>query len=320
VPKGARKCADFARGVRVSPPTDQIWPCFDFGNCRIRRRHPGARVPSRRPVTPLDETLGEAEARRLEGRWDDALVLLDAALPAARGLGPEQHGRALVAAARVHVDRSTFGGRPDDGAAESVLAELEELAERSGDTSLLAAALDLRGRILHATFLADRSAGEPEGELARFERGLELRDPADKRGIAESLFHVGLVHQVIRDDSARSRPFFEESYALARDVGDDVLASYAIRHLGWTRQEDGDVDGARAAFEESLRLREAAGFVAGIGAAALALAQFEGEQGQVDRARERLADAREIFERLGMSHFGGFADEVEVERELASRA
>jgi tetratricopeptide (TPR) repeat protein len=269
-------------------------------------------------VTTFDETLSEAESRRLEGRWDDALFLLDGALETARALGPHEHGRALVALARTLVDRATFGGKPDDARADAVFAELESLAETSGETSLLAAALDLRGRILHAQFLADRSAGEPEGELALFERGLELRDPADTRGIAESLFHIGLVHQVIRGDGPRSRSFFEESDRLAREAGDEVLTSYAVRHLGWTRQEEGDHEGARDAFEESLRLRERAGFVPGVGAAALALAQFEGEQGRIERARELLAQARDIFDRLGMDTFAGFADEVE--RELSAHA
>lgn len=208
----------------------------------------------------------DAEKLRLEGRWDEALVLLEDEL--ARGPGREQRGSVLLELARTLNDRSTFGGVPDEARTEAVLRELESLAHAEQDDALLAAALDLRGRALHARFLADRSAGEPEGELELFERGLELRAPEDVRGRAESLFHVGLVHQVVRGDGARSESCFEESYRLAREAGDDVLRSYAIRHLGWTRQERGDADGARAAFEESLRLRERAGFLPGVGAAA----------------------------------------------------
>jgi hypothetical protein len=123
---------------------------------------------------------------------------------------------------------------------------------------------------------------------------------------------------VIRDDGPRSEPYFEQSYELAAEAGDDVLRSYAIRHLGWTRQERGDVDGAGAAFEESLALRERAGFVPGIGAAALALAQFEAEHGRTERALGLLARAREVFAAVGMDRFFDFADEVE--RSLAAAA
>ena len=257
-----------------------------------------------------DETLGQAERLRLAGRWDEALAHL--------GGGKHPDGPVLLAIARTLSDRATFGGRADEARSAAVLDELERLADESGDRSLLAAALDLRGRILHARFLADRGAGEPEGELALFERGLELRDPDDKGGVAESLFHVGLVHQVIRDDGPRSEPYFEQSYELAAEAGDAVLRSHAIRHLGWTRQERGDVDGARAAFEESLALRERAGFVPGVGAAALALAQFEAEHGRAERALELLAHAREVFAAVGMDRFFDFADEVE--RSLAAAA
>jgi tetratricopeptide (TPR) repeat protein len=255
-------------------------------------------------------TVADAEALRLAGRWDEAVALLEDAI----GQAPDPGARAaaLTELARTLNDRSTFGGRPDEARARDVLQALEDLAASEEDGALLATALDLRGRALHARFLADRSAGEPEGELALFERGLELREKDDARGIAESLFHVGLVHQVVRGDGARSERFFEESYRLASEAGDDVLKSYAIRHLGWTRQEAGDIEGAREAFEESLRLRERAGFLPGVGAAALALAEFEAEQGRPEQARELLARARAVFERVGMERFLGFADEIEA--------
>jgi tetratricopeptide (TPR) repeat protein len=253
--------------------------------------------------------VSDAEALRLAGRWEEALEVLDAEL--ARDLRPEARAATLLAVARTLNDRSTFGATPDEARSEAVLGELEDLARERDDDELLAAAHDLRGRALHARFLADRSAGEPEGELELFERARELRRPDDARGIAESLFHIGLVHQVVRGDGARSERYFEESYLLARDARDDVLRSYAIRHLGWTRQERGDVEGARAAFEESLRLRERAGFLPGVGAAALALAEFESEHGRLERAGELLMQAREVFESVGMQRFLGFADEVE---------
>jgi tetratricopeptide (TPR) repeat protein len=259
-------------------------------------------------------SIDDAEAMRLEGRWEEALALLEEERE--HDLAPDGRGRVLVELARTLNDRSTFGGAPDEARVESVLDELERLARSEEDDALLAAALDLRGRALHARFLADRAAGEPEGELELFERALALRAPDDAHGLAESNFHVGLVHQVVRENGPESEPFFETSYRLAGEAGDDIMRSYAIRHLGWTRQERGDLEGARQAFEESLELRERAGFLPGVGAAALALADFEAEQGRPERARELLARAREVFEQVGMERFLGFADEVE--RGLAS--
>ena len=118
------------------------------------------------------------------------------------------------------------------------------------------------------------------------------------------------MHQVVRDDG--------EVGAVLRGVLSARGRSRRRRHevvrgapLGWTRQERGDVEGARASFEESLLLREGAGFLPGVGAAALALAEFEAEQGRPQRARKLLAQAREVFERVGMERFLGFGDEVE---------
>ena len=61
-----------------------------------------------------------------------------------------------------------------------------------------------------------------------------------------------------------------------------------------------------------------AGFLPGVGAAGLALAEFEAEQGRPEQARELLDRAREVFERIGMERFLGFVDEVE--RGLPARA
>jgi hypothetical protein len=81
-----------------------------------------------------------------------------------------------------------------------------------------------------------------------------------------------------------------------------------VRHLAWCRQERGDLDGARAGFEESLGLRREAGFVPGVGAALLALGQFEAEAGRPDAARRDLEEARSVLEPLGSRRFLGFVD------------
>ena len=67
---------------RNDPPRPET-----FGVLRIDGTPSGRRRTVAPPMTTFDETLSEAEARRLEGRWDDALSLLDGALETARGLG-----------------------------------------------------------------------------------------------------------------------------------------------------------------------------------------------------------------------------------------
>ncbi len=137
--------------------------------------------------------------------------------------------------------------------------------------------------------------GAAPGELACFQRGLELRRRAgDERGVAESLFQVGLVHQVIRDDSAAALPWFEEAYTRARKAADPVLMSYAIRHVAFCRLHAGDRAGARAGLEESLWLREQAGFIPGVAMALAALAEVVASDGQRQDAVALLGGAGDL--------------------------
>ena len=128
------------------------------------------------------------------------------------------------------------------GGAGRSSTRLEALsAAAGGDRRVEAFVLARRGLKLHSAFLRDRSRGEPPDELPLFEQALSIRrELGDEAGIAESLFHIGLVHQVVRGDSRTSLPFFDESYHRALALGDELLMSYAFRHSGFARQEAGE--------------------------------------------------------------------------------
>ncbi|MFB9233956.1 tetratricopeptide repeat protein [Plantactinospora siamensis] len=189
--------------------------------------------------------------------------------------------------------------------------ELYETAVFGGDAAALTAAqtdldgveADLalaRGRIAHARFLADQQ--EDPAELGQFERAVELyRRLGDTRGEAEALFWVGTYHQVIRGDGTTAVPSLQRSYDLAREAGDDITRSYAVRHLGFAAMEAGDRDLARQRLTESLELRRAAGFRAGVAAALLALAELAAESGDREGAGTLLAEATAEAEACGAS-------------------
>jgi tetratricopeptide (TPR) repeat protein len=250
-----------------------------------------------------------ADGWRLRGRWADGVALLRGVLPAARELGATPRARVLVALARMLNDQSMFAGvrQPKDRAA--VLDEALALAQQTDDPALLGEVWAVRGMALHTDYLAER-ATEPTGELECFQRGLQLRRQAgDERGVAESLFQVGLVHQVIRGDSAAALPWFEEAYARARNAADPVLMSYAIRHVAVCRLHAGDRAGARDGLEESLRLREQAGFIPGVAMALAALADVVASDSQRQEAVALLGRAREIFASLGAAEHTAWVDQ-----------
>src|SRR5688500_8416430 len=89
-------------------------------------------------------------------------------------------------------------------------------ADRELDSVEAALAL-VRGRVIHARFLADRDKEDPR-ELELFERAAAFyRELGDVRGEGEALFWTGTFHQVVRDDNETANPFFARSLELATE-------------------------------------------------------------------------------------------------------
>ncbi len=235
---------------------------------------------------------------RLAGRWQDALDEL------AHRDDPE----ALVERVLVLADENMLARDRSSDLAEAIDA-VEMVARARGDRRLEAFALARRGLALHTSFLDDRSRGEPPGQLDYFERALELRrELGDERGIAESLFHVGLLHQVVRGDHETSRPLFEESYERASALGDDILASYALRHVAFCDEEAGDLDAAERRHSETLELRRRVGWIPGEAAQLLAVAGVRAQRGRRDEALEMTQQACDLLRVVGGDRVLVFAE------------
>lgn len=186
-------------------------------------------------------------------------------------------------------EQAVFGGDAD-----ALTVAEHELDTAEADLALA------RGRVLHARFLQLRQ--EDPQELALFERAAErYRRLGDARGEAEALFWIGCYHQVVRDDHATGRPTLERSYELAAGAGDELTMSYAVRHLGFADQADGDTAAARRRFNESVLLRRKLGFEPGIAAGLLPLAYLSAQDGDRDQALTLLDEAESIA-RNSQSH------------------
>lgn len=172
------------------------------------------------------------------------------------------------------------------------------LAPAERDLDAVEADLALaRGRLLHARYLQERDAEDPE-ELRLFERAAQLYAAlGDQRGEGEALFWIGIVHQVIRDDLETAVPLFERSLALATDSDDDLTRSYALRHLGLAAHAAGDLAAARAHLEESTRLRHDLGFHAGAAANLIGLAYLAAAEERTDDVRRILDEALDLVDR-----------------------
>jgi tetratricopeptide (TPR) repeat protein len=248
----------------------------------------------------VDDAVTLADAWRIAGRWADALILLGGLEPIAQEYGGALRAAQALATARVLTEQDGFGDADTLAMRTIYLDTALAVAQQIDDPVLLGAIWDARGMSLHYAYLDGGRTAEPPEELPSFERGLGYRQQAaDQRGIAESLFHVGLVYGVVRQDHAQALPFFRQSYDLAQALGDRIMASYAIRHIAFVQHDAGDMASARASLQESLELREQAGFIPAVAMALVMLAHADADLGQHDQAIQHLRRAQTIFLGLG---------------------
>src|SRR5215472_13466427 len=147
-------------------------------------------------------------------------------------------GRADELVTRARAALSEAALRTGDFArVKAQLSEALQLAEADGDLRSQADALDQMGLLLHfRTLELPREQWQtidsgPELEL--FERALAMRRQiGDATGVPESLFHVGLVHQVLRGDWDLSVPLFGEALSLANPTAPSTPESPALPQPG----------------------------------------------------------------------------------------
>src|SRR5262249_44982757 len=123
---------------------------------------------------------------------------------------------------------------------------------------------------------------------------------------------------VVRGDHAAAVPFLEAAYAAGRDADDSMLRSYAVRHLAFAWYADGRHDDAWRGFVESVELRRADGFLPGVAAGLLTLAEFAHERARPAEAGRLLAEARETAEGCGAGAFPAGTDAAAGDLDPAS--
>ena len=171
-------------------------------------------------------------------------------------------GAPLLAAAREALGAAYLRTGDYDGVAQ-ILERALRVAEAEGDRKQEAAVLAQQGLLLHFRAIEvspeERAAVDPGPEQELFEQALAIRrELGDDEGIVESLFHLGLVHQVLRRDLAAGAPYFREALELIHRLPDcdTWLHSEIHRHVGFdllVRQER--YDEALGQLSISLELR-----------------------------------------------------------------
>jgi tetratricopeptide (TPR) repeat protein len=260
---------------------------------------------------PIQAAVDQAESLRRAARFEDALRAIDSAEASASKAAPSDRVRLRLARARVTYYRGSIAGASRD----AVITDLKRIVADAvplEDAALLADARDQLGLAIYGR---DFRATDQAEARALFEPALAARRAAsDRRGIAESLFHVALTWENKLDptdaDKARARALHEEALAVAEAGAFDVEASYAVRHLAGHKQDAGDLDGALAGFLRSLALRQKAGYAIYYAPSLIAIGDVWKDKGDAKKAREYFERARVEADRIGAVRFQKMADEA----------
>ena len=216
-------------------------------------------------------------------------------------------GRAEELVTRARASLSEAALRTGDFASvEALLSEALQLADADGDLRSQANALDQLGLLLHfRTLELPREQWrtiDSGPELELFERALAVRRQiGDATGVPESLFHVGLVHQVLRGDWDVSIPLFREGLSLAEPGGDVHLRGELHRHVGFhIMLKDRRPDEALPYFQMSLDLWRTLDRSGWVIASLIALARCESLAGRHGQAIVHSSEALELARQQGL--------------------
>jgi hypothetical protein len=179
-------------------------------------------------------------------------------------------------------------------------------ARQSRDRLAEATALTRLGMLLHYAALGgDLSRADWAAQERLFQDALAIqREADDPAGAAESLFGLGLMHQVLRGDWATALPFYREALTLAERYADEMVRSEVHRHIGFFFvYAVGDAEQGLRHLRMSQVLRERYGDPRRVATGTLAL-------GEAELAAGNRADAvRLLHEAVHQARSAGLSEE-----------
>ena len=226
----------------------------------------------------------------IQGHWNEAVTLGQAALAAARTIG-DRHGQALALEGLGEVQQRT-GDYP---AAAASLAQALQLSRDLGDRHGQAWALNQLGVVQWLT-------GDYPAAAASLARALQLfRDLGDRSGQAWALYDLGVVQQRTGDYPAAAASL-TRALQLFRDLGDRYGQAWALNQLGVVQWRTGDYPAAAASLTRALQLFRDLGDRQGQAWALNQLGVVQRLTGDRPAATASLTRALQLFRDLGDRH------------------
>jgi len=252
-------------------------------------------------ATLAEGLLDIAHNYRLKGQFEKAVESLKHGIAIlALEPGEEKHiGRLKIALAQALL-RKSFHDNKVDEQAQILYREAQEIAQKIGDEKLLADAIYGSGY-----YDFERGNEVWDRALIKLNESLAMRKKlGDSRGISQSHFTIGVIHQR-RGKLEEADAHFKESLKEARAVRSIYMEAENERHIGYLHYFRGDMEKAMPHFLASLELRRSIGYVDGSIFAAITIGQTLERLGKYLEAipylEKSLADAIAINSRAGMA-------------------
>jgi hypothetical protein len=257
-------------------------------------------------TTDLPTLLTAVTALENAARYDDALALVDATEVS------DDRDRLDLLMARASVVGRRDYTRGTRSSGDHPLEAAQELAARIGTGPTVAwdlAMLQLRREYADQLVDGIGPAGRDVSVVAAMTaEAARLRDTAPddgRRGWA--LMCLGWFADNLRGDRVEAPGHYAEALAAGRTVADDLLVFEAQRHLGDHAHDDGDHDGALAAWQESTVAAARGGHVLGVLAQQVLLAVLARDAGDEAGARALAGETQRWAEALGATRLAGQA-------------
>ncbi|GHO87440.1 hypothetical protein KSZ_54460 [Dictyobacter formicarum] len=257
--------------------------------------------------TVLETMEGIATSYFLSGRLEQALQILQVGrlLLSMPEVTTHAQARFLLQYGRTLTLKTQFENAPEDEAI-AVLQQVQQLAKQLDDPQLIADAVDSIG-FAGYTAASNRREGDPSLLQGYFQEALERRQALqDQRGCSESLFHLGLIEDII-DQPEQAHRYYTQALQLARQHNHPREAAEALRHLGFQAQRQGRPAEAQQYFRRALRMAEQSEMQVYIPFAHVALADVYLEQKELDRASEHARKALELAQSMDIKRAHIFA-------------
>ncbi len=217
----------------------------------------------------------------LQGRWDEAIELLNTGIKLAQEEEGNKRSEALLKSQLGNLYRQQ---RKFDEAL-SVLLDAKQLAESVNDQKIVGDCLFTIGYVHDHKELF---GGEGDYKLAKdyYSQSLALRETiGDERGIGFSLFRLGRLSEVLGNEE-EALPYYDRAQKIAEKNDFKILADYIYTHQGGYSESKGDLDEALKKFQQVLEINIETGFNISLPFSYMHLGRINYKKGNIKKGRE----------------------------------